>query len=93
MVALCLGCLAEAAGYYGRVVMHNNPYDIGFQIQISLIISSAFVSASICPTLKHFKLTFGESLSRLRPEVHLNRRRSPIAGAPGRRRRSTPGRC
>ncbi|KAJ4299022.1 hypothetical protein N0V90_004266 [Kalmusia sp. IMI 367209] len=69
MIALCLGCGAEAAGYIGRVMMHNNPYnDIGFQIQICLlIISPAFVSAGIYLTLKHFTLTFGESWSRLRP--------------------------
>ncbi|KAK7185936.1 hypothetical protein DPSP01_009913 [Paraphaeosphaeria sporulosa] len=69
MIALCLGCLAEAAGYYGRVMMHDNPYDdIGFQIQICLlIISPAFVSAGIYLTLKHFTLTFGASWSRLRP--------------------------
>ncbi|KAJ4349530.1 uncharacterized protein N0V89_008146 [Didymosphaeria variabile] len=69
MIALCLGCAAEAAGYYGRVMMNHNPYDsIGFQIQICLlIISPAFISAGIYLTLKHFALTFGESWSRLRP--------------------------
>ncbi|KAL1610663.1 hypothetical protein SLS60_002333 [Paraconiothyrium brasiliense] len=50
-------------------MMNNNPYDdIGFQIQICLlIISPAFISAGIYLTLKHFTLTFGESWSRLRP--------------------------
>ncbi|KAF1969976.1 RTA1-domain-containing protein [Bimuria novae-zelandiae CBS 107.79] len=69
MIALCLGCGAEAAGYAGRVMMHSNPYDdIGFQIQICLlIISPAFISAGIYLTLKYFTLTFGESWSRLRP--------------------------
>lgn len=68
-IALCLGCIAEAAGYVGRVMMHNNPYDdIGFQIQICLlIIAPAFLSAGIYLTLKHFTITFGESWSRLRP--------------------------
>lgn len=49
--------------------MHNNPYDdIGFQLQICLlIISPAFISAGIYLTLKHFALTFGASWSRLRP--------------------------
>lgn len=50
-------------------MMHDNPYDdLGFQIQICLlIISPSFVSAGIYLTLKHFALTFGESWSRLRP--------------------------
>lgn len=49
--------------------MNNNPYDdIGFQIQICLlIIAPAFVSAGIYLTLKHFTITFGETWSRLRP--------------------------
>lgn len=50
-------------------MMNNNPYDdIGFQIQICLlIIAPAFVSAGIYLTLKHFTITFGETWSRLRP--------------------------
>jgi hypothetical protein len=50
-------------------MMHKNPYDdIGFQIQICLlIISPAFISAGIYLTLKHITLTFGASWSRLRP--------------------------
>lgn len=69
MIALCLGCGAECAGYIGRIMMHNNPFDdIGFQIQICLlIISPAFISAGIYLTLKHFTITFGESWSRLKP--------------------------
>ena len=49
--------------------MNSNPYDdIGFQIQICLlIIAPAFISAGIYLTLKHFTITFGETWSRLRP--------------------------
>ena len=66
---MCLGCAAEAAGYAGRVMMNNNPYDdLGFQLQICLlIIAPAFLSAGIYLTLKYFTITFGESWSRLRP--------------------------
>jgi hypothetical protein len=72
MIALCLGCGAEAAGYAGRLMMYKDPFsDIGFQIQICLlIIAPAFVSAGIYVTLKHFTIQFGESWSRLRPAMY-----------------------
>ncbi|KAF1359340.1 RTA1-domain-containing protein [Lizonia empirigonia] len=69
MIALCLGCLGEALGYGGRIMLYNDPIaDTGFMIQICcLIISPAFVAAGIYITLKHIVITFGESWSRLRP--------------------------
>lgn len=67
--AMSLGCLGEAVGYAGRIIMWNNPFDnTGFQMQICcLIISPAFISAAIYLTLKHIVLSFGESWSRIRP--------------------------
>lgn len=69
MTALTLGCICEAAGYMGRILMNKEPFgEIGFELQITcLIIAPAFVSAGIYLTLKHFVITFGESWSRLRP--------------------------
>ncbi|KAF2269699.1 sphingoid long-chain base transporter RSB1 [Lojkania enalia] len=69
MIALGLGCLGEAIGYAGRIMLWNNPYDdLGFQIQICcLIISPAFISGGIYLTLKHIVINFGEKWSRLRP--------------------------
>lgn len=69
MIALCLGCLGEAVGYGGRIMMHNDPFaDAGFMSQICcLIISPAFIAAGIYITLKHVVINFGESWSRLRP--------------------------
>ncbi|KAF2242873.1 RTA1-domain-containing protein [Trematosphaeria pertusa] len=69
MIALVLGCAGECAGYVGRVLLHNNPYDeTGFQIQIVLLIfCPAFLAAGIYLTLKHVVLSFGEEWSRLRP--------------------------
>ena len=68
MVTLSLGCLGEAVGYIGRIMLHNNAFDsIGFQIQICcLIICPAFLSGGIYLTLKHIVLNFGEKYSRLR---------------------------
>lgn len=67
--ALGLGCAGEAAGYGGRLMMYNNPFSsAGVQLQICLlIISPAFVSASIYITLKHMVINFGEEWSRLSP--------------------------
>lgn len=69
MIALTLGCVAEAVGYAGRVMMNNDPFsEVGFNLQICLlIIAPAFVSAGIYLTLKHIVISFGESWSRLRP--------------------------
>ncbi|KAF2123538.1 RTA1-domain-containing protein [Dothidotthia symphoricarpi CBS 119687] len=72
MIALGLGCVSEAAGYGGRIMMHANPFDDnGFQLQICLlIISPAFISAGIYITLKHIVLNFGEDWSRLRSNYY-----------------------
>jgi hypothetical protein len=69
MTAMTLGCLGEAIGYVGRIIMWDNPFDqVGFQIQICcLIISPAFFSAAIYLTLKHIVLSFGRGWSRLPP--------------------------
>lgn len=66
MIALCLGCFAEAIGYVGRILLHSNPFgSTGFEIQICcLIIAPAFLSAAIYLTLKHITLCFGPELNR-----------------------------
>lgn len=53
MVPMILGCLFEIAGYVGRIVMYNNPFDfIGFMIQIVFITCGPiFYTASIYVTL------------------------------------------
>jgi hypothetical protein len=72
MVTLSLGTLAEAIGYYGRIMLHNNVFDsVGFQIQICcIIIAPAFFSGGIYLTLKHIVLNFGDRYSRLRPGLY-----------------------
>lgn len=69
MIALCLGCIGEAVGYGGRVMLNMDVFDDNaFTIQICcLIISPAFVSAGIYLTLKHIVINFGEKWSRLPP--------------------------
>lgn len=66
MIALCLGCFAEAVGYVGRILLHSNPFsNAGFEMQICcLILAPAFVSAAIYLTLKHITLCFGPELNR-----------------------------
>ncbi|KUJ19710.1 RTA1-domain-containing protein [Mollisia scopiformis] len=65
--AIACGCIGEAIGYGGRVMMHSNPYkDIAFTIQIScLIFSPAFIAAGIYLVLKHIVRAFGEERSRI----------------------------
>ncbi|PVH81627.1 RTA1-domain-containing protein [Cadophora sp. DSE1049] len=66
-IAIALGCVGEAIGYGGRIIMDSNPYDdMGFTIQIScLIFAPAFVAAGIYLTLKHLVLAFGQERSRI----------------------------
>jgi hypothetical protein len=68
-IAMCFGCIGEAVGYGGRIMMYNDVFDENaFTIQICcLIISPAFISAGIYLTLKHIVISFGESWSRLKP--------------------------
>jgi hypothetical protein len=69
MIALSLGCLTEAIGYMGRILLHSDPFsNAGFEIQIfCLIMAPAFVSAALYLTLKHITLCFGKNstVSRL----------------------------
>ncbi|KAF1960636.1 sphingoid long-chain base transporter RSB1 [Byssothecium circinans] len=72
MIGVGLGCLAECGGYYGRLMMNNNPFDdIGFQIQVVLLIfAPSFLAAGIYLTLKHIVIHVGEPWSRLRPNFY-----------------------
>lgn len=69
MLALSLGCIIEAVGYGGRIMLYNNPFSVpGFQMQICcLILGPAFNAAAIYLTLKHIALTFGPEYSAVKP--------------------------
>ncbi|KAF2767283.1 RTA1-domain-containing protein [Teratosphaeria nubilosa] len=70
--AVSLGCLGEAIGYGGRLIMNKNPWsDNGFKIQICcLILSPSFLAAGIYLTLKHLVIYFGPEMSRIRPALY-----------------------
>ncbi|KAG8532497.1 uncharacterized protein KY384_002374 [Bacidia gigantensis] len=67
LIALWFGCLGEALGYAGRIILHHNPWDgNGFDIQICcLIICPAFFAAGVYLTLKHIVIELGPSYSHL----------------------------
>ncbi|KAK2816749.1 hypothetical protein FQN49_008020, partial [Arthroderma sp. PD_2] len=67
--AMTVGCLGEAIGYVGRIILHDNPFSsVGFQMQITtLIMAPAFFSAAIYLILKHLCLALGPNLSILKP--------------------------
>ncbi|KAG5291238.1 parasitic phase-specific protein PSP-1 [Histoplasma capsulatum G186AR] len=71
-VAMSLGCVAEAIGYGGRLVLNRNPWDSnGFQIQIcTLIIAPSFFTAAIYLTLKHLCFALGPHLSIIKPSLY-----------------------
>lgn len=70
-VALIVGTLLEMAGYIGRILMHNNPWDSGaFKLQIvALVLAPSFIAAGIYLTLKHIVLNLGPEYSRLKPRL------------------------
>lgn len=72
MLAMTLACCAAVIGYGGRIILHNNPFDMnGFEIQICcLTMSPAFNSAAIYLMLKHIVRCFGREWSRLRPKYY-----------------------
>ncbi|CAI4214025.1 unnamed protein product [Parascedosporium putredinis] len=70
--AIAAGCLLEALGYAGRIIMHDNPWsDSGMRLQIvCLIIGPSFIAGGIYLTLKHFIRLNGPEHSRLKPELY-----------------------
>lgn len=70
--AVSLGCLGEAIGYGGRIMMNSNPWSkTGFKIQICcLILSPSFLAAGIYLTIKHLVIYFGPEMSRIRPKMY-----------------------
>lgn len=71
MVALAVGGLMELAGYIGRVLMSNNPWNSdAFKLQIvCLVLAPTFIAAGIYLTLKHIILALGPEHSRLKPRL------------------------
>ncbi|KAL3292859.1 RTA1-domain-containing protein [Colletotrichum asianum] len=67
---MVIGCLLEALGYIGRLMMSKNPWsDVGFRLQvICLILAPSFLAAGIYLTLKHLVLYIGPENSRLAPK-------------------------
>jgi len=48
MIALSLGCLTEAIGYMGSILMHSNPFsNAGFEIQICCLIMAPALSQQL----------------------------------------------
>lgn len=69
---MIVGCLGEAIGYVGRILLHDNPWsNDGFEIQIStLIFSPAFFAAAFYLTLKHIVRNTCPKLSRIPPSAY-----------------------
>lgn len=70
LIALCLGCMTEAVGYGGRIMLYDNPWNKpGFQMQVvCLILGPAFNSAAIYVILKRIVQVFGPEYSLIKPE-------------------------
>ncbi|KAL4926414.1 RTA1 domain-containing protein [Aspergillus undulatus] len=71
MIALAVGALMELAGYIGRILMNDNPWNSdAFKLQIvCLVLAPTFIAAGIYLTLKHIILALGPEHSRLKPKL------------------------
>lgn len=69
---LAFSCMAEVAGYAGRVMLHNNPYDtVGFHLTITCLeFAPSFLAAAVHATLNFIALTFGATTSILPPPMY-----------------------
>jgi hypothetical protein len=67
--AIGIGLVLEMAGYVGRALLHENPWDKNaFQLQIcTIILGPTFVCVSVYLTLKHVALHLGPGISRIAP--------------------------
>lgn len=72
LIAMTGGCLGEAVGYVGRVLLNDDPFgEGGFNMQIiCLTLAPAFIAAGIYLTLKHVVICFGEEHSYLKPRYY-----------------------
>ncbi|CVL07535.1 related to RTA1 domain protein [Fusarium mangiferae] len=70
--AIFFGCVLEAVGYVGRLMMHQNPWSSsGFRMQIiCLIIAPSFIAAGIYLTMKHFIRCNNPEYSFLKPQLY-----------------------
>ncbi|KKZ65745.1 hypothetical protein EMCG_08451 [[Emmonsia] crescens] len=61
-------CVLECVGYAGRIMMYNNPWGMGFTLQIiTIILGPTFLCAAVYLTLKHAALAVGREVSRIQP--------------------------
>jgi hypothetical protein len=69
---MAIGCMGEAVGYGGRLMMNKNPWsDSGFKTQIvCLVLSPSLVAAGIYLTMRHLTLHFGPEYSRIKPALY-----------------------
>jgi hypothetical protein len=70
--AIGAGCIIEAIGYGGRIIMNDNPWsDNGFRVQVvCLVIAPSFIAAGIYLTVKHLIIHFGPEHSKLKPKLY-----------------------
>ncbi|KAF2840885.1 parasitic phase-specific protein PSP-1 [Patellaria atrata CBS 101060] len=68
-IAMTLGCICEAIGYAGRIILHSDPFhDAGFKLQVVLLtFAPAFLAAGLYLCLKHLVIIFGAEFSRIKP--------------------------
>lgn len=72
-IAMVCGCVAEALGYAGRIMLHSDPFgEAGFNLQICLLtLAPAFLAAAIYLMLKHLYETPLPSLPLLQNPKHV----------------------
>ncbi|KAF2011578.1 RTA1-domain-containing protein [Aaosphaeria arxii CBS 175.79] len=72
MASIVCGCILEIAGYVGRILIYNNPFDFnGFIMQIVCItIAPLFFCAAIYVLLSQVIVQVDETKSRFKPKLY-----------------------
>ncbi|KAJ2906779.1 putative parasitic phase-specific protein psp-1 protein [Zalerion maritima] len=72
MGCMVVGCAVEMAGYGGRIMLHDNPFNFGaFLTQIVCITTApVFYCAGIYVTIAKAVVYFDQSISRIHPKLY-----------------------
>jgi magnesium-transporting ATPase (P-type) len=71
MVCMQLGCITEAVGYVGRIMLYDNPFsDDAFMMQIiTLTCAPVFFTAAVYVTLSKVIIYLDPAASRFKPQL------------------------
>ncbi|KAH8821984.1 RTA1 like protein-domain-containing protein [Xylogone sp. PMI_703] len=72
MVGMICGLILEVAGYAGRIMLHDNPFDFNNFIiyLVPLTIAPAFLTGALYLCLSRIIIVYGQQISRFSPRTY-----------------------